>query len=111
MNSINRHDQSTTIQQLSSHLSALVSRQMIIKISDHAEDAEQQPAPVIQREYVKWGLTEDGEHVRLYMDPHQFIAVPIAAGQVEWTVQEDGTHTLTAEDKRGKLQYEIRFVP
>ncbi|KZE47533.1 hypothetical protein AV540_19245 [Brevibacillus parabrevis] len=94
---------------LGQQLSQLTNARMRIGITDLAEEAELQPAPIIERHLAKWEFTEEGEHVRLYFNPCQFLAVPVQEEAVRFTLEKDAM-VLTALDCRGKLKYTITFV-
>ncbi len=89
-------------------LSELIDSRMTIGIRDEADDAESQPAPVIERHLARWEFTPEQEHVRLYFNPCQFVAVPIAAGELAVRM-EAGQTLLLAQDRAGKLMYTIAF--
>lgn len=94
--------------ELTKYLDKLVDYKMRIWIQDQAEDAEPQPSPMVERHLAKWELTEEGEHARLYFNHCQFLAIPVAAG--EMTIEEKVDELFwTSEDRRGKLLYAISF--
>ncbi|GEB34718.1 hypothetical protein [Brevibacillus parabrevis] len=93
---------------LDQQLSQLTNARMRIGITDLAEDAELQPAPIIERHLAKWEFTEEGEHVRLYFNHCQFLAVPVQE-EVGFALEKDAI-VLTALDRRGKLKYTITFA-
>ncbi|RNB53485.1 hypothetical protein EDM57_19510 [Brevibacillus gelatini] len=94
---------------LAEQLSQLTDWTMRICIKDLAEDALPESAPVIEKPLAKWEFTEEGEHVRLYFNHCQFVAVPIWENEVGFT-NHQGEIVLTAHDRRGKLLYRIAFV-
>ncbi|MGO0063014.1 hypothetical protein ACTID9_23835 [Brevibacillus fluminis] len=61
-------------------LPSLVGQKMGILIRDLAENAEPHAAPPMERKLAKWEITEDEEHLRLYFNLCQFVAIPI----LEW---------------------------
>lgn len=93
---------------LSEKLPQLLDCSMQIQIKDLAEDAEAQSAPVIQRHLAKWEITPEEEHVRLYFNPCQFVAVPIDKGPLTLT-EERGRILLKLADPRGNLLYLVSF--
>lgn len=96
-------------EQLTNRLQKLVDYKMRIWIKDQAEDAEPQQAPVVERHLAKWEMCEEGEHVRLYFNHCQFLAIPIAAGEVSVSEKNDEI-CLISEDRKGKLRYTISFT-
>lgn len=90
-------------------LSQLVDCKMRIWIKDLAEDAEPEPAPMIECHLARWEMTEEGEHVRLYFNPCQFLALPIRGGEIGFTYKKDEV-VLESIDSKGKLLYRIAFA-
>jgi len=90
-------------------LEKLVDYKMRIWIQDQAEDAEPQQAPMVERHLAKWELCEEGEHIRLFFNQCQFLAIPITAGHI--TLEEKPQEILlTTEDRKGKLLYTLSFL-
>ncbi|MDF2682381.1 MAG: hypothetical protein K0R47_3571 [Brevibacillus sp.] len=94
---------------LTQQLSRLVDSKMRIWIKDLDENAETESAPMIERNLARWEMTEEGEHMRLYFNPCQFLAVPIGFEGIAFTYKKDEV-VLESNDCKGKLLYRIAFA-
>lgn len=86
----------------------MVDKKMGILIQDVADDAEPHSPALLERQLAKWEITEDEEHLRLYFNPCQFVAIPIQNGPVVFS-QEDDCIRMVVRDNRGQLAYHISF--
>ncbi|RNB92840.1 hypothetical protein EDM56_00105 [Brevibacillus fluminis] len=77
-------------------------------IRDLAVNAEPHAASPMERKLEKWEITEDKEHLRLYFNLYQFVAIPILNGPVIFTQENKGTLMVT-QDNQGQLEYRVSF--
>ena len=89
-------------------LPAWVDKKMGILIRDLADDAESHTRPIMERHLAKWEVTEDKEHLRLYFNPCQFVAIPLLNGPVIFSEEDYGV-LMVARDNQGQLEYRVSF--